>query len=385
MANDSYFDLDNRHSVYLQRLATSLINNYTTPNLQAAYKAARLILLDAESITSNTQLNKITAAIAREIKPQTELMWDEVTGELQDTAAYEAAFQAKMFADVAGVNLLVPVDKKIRSYIDSSLMTLTSGNRVNSGVWAGYLKQNTSSLVNTYKNQIAAGYSNQETMGQITKRLRNVTNGLLKNEAEALTRTGMSHYTINAREAMMRDNQDVITGRFYNSTFDNRTTLTCRGHADNPKNPWAIDDPTAPSIPQHFNCRSNWLFMVNGQQHPDGTKASVGGKKGKEAEEKYDKRENALNKRRDNPNIEGKTSSQVKYRGRRDSDVFDAKQVSGSLTADSWLRQQPRWMIESSLGKKRAALFIDEKINITKFTDMTGRKLTLQELKDSGI
>ena len=62
MAED-YFDKANRREVYLHRFATHLVNQYTTPNLQAAYKSARMILLDAENITSNTQLNKINNAI----------------------------------------------------------------------------------------------------------------------------------------------------------------------------------------------------------------------------------------------------------------------------------------------------------------------------------
>jgi hypothetical protein len=311
-------------------------------------------------------------------------MWDEVTGELQDTAAYEAAFQAKMFADVAGVNLLVPVDKKIRSYIDSSLMTLTSGNRVNSGVWADYLKQNTSSLVNTYKNQIAADYSSQETMGQITKRLRTVTNGLLKNEAEALTRTGMSHYTINAREALMRDNQDVITGRYLNTVFDSRRTKICTGWAaiqDGKSKPWGIDDPTAPVLPLHFQERSNWLFLVGGQKRPEGTRPAVGGLKTKEAEDRFNRRKASLAKRRSNPDIDGPTKSKVQYRGRGDLDTFKVGQISGKTLNDTWYAGQPRYWLDDALGKGTAQLFVDGKIDLSNMLDFTGKPLTLKQLK----
>ena len=283
------------------------------------------------------------------------------------------------------MSLTVPADAAIVGAVNKTLMTLTSGQNVNSGVWAEYTKANTSSVIKAYNSQIKAGYSNGETLNQITKRLRTVTNGMLKNNAEALVRTGVSHYAVNGRESMAAANQEVITGRYYNATFDNRTTLTCRGNADNPKNPWALDDKSAPAIPAHWNCRSNWLFMVNNQQHPFGTKAAVGGQKGEAAKERYEKRENALDKRRANENITGNTSSKVKYRGRKDSDTFDAGQVKGSLTSDSWLRQQPRWLIESALGKERAKMFIDGKVNITKFTDMTGRPLTLKQLKESGI
>jgi len=383
---DTYFDLANRHEVYLHRLATGLVNDYTTPNLQSAYKAARLILLDAETITSNTQLNKITSAVTAAIKPEAEVMWSGVTNELINMAAFEAAYQAKLFKDVYAVNLDIPATEKITKYIDSSLMTLQSGQRVNSGVWAEYTAQNTSSLVNTYKNQIRAGYSDSETVSQIVKRLRNVTNGMLRNEAEALARTGMSHYSINAREAMMRDNESVITGRYFNSVFDNRRTLICSSYAakqDNRKQPWGVNDPTAPILPLHFSERSNWLFLVNNQKRPEGTRAAVGGKQGEEAEERFERRENALNKRRDNPNIEGETSSKVKYRGRRDSDTFDAGQISGDTKVSAWLRSQPDWFIFSNLGKKRGQMFINGELSLEKLTDFTGKPLTLKQLKDS--
>ena len=52
-----------KHEVYLQRLATEMVKKKLFPSLDAAYKAIRLILLDAESITSPPKL----AAITREI------------------------------------------------------------------------------------------------------------------------------------------------------------------------------------------------------------------------------------------------------------------------------------------------------------------------------
>jgi hypothetical protein len=149
--------------------------------------------------------------------------------------------------------------------------------------------------------------------------------------------------------------------------------------------PWGIDDPTAPVLPIHYQERSNWLFLVNNQKAPEGTRAAVGGKKTKEASERYDKRKNALGKRRDNPDIDGKTSSQVKYRGRKDSDTFNAGQIAGDTKASAWLRSQPDWFIFSNLGKRRGQMFINGELSLEKLTDFTGKRLTLQQLKDSGV
>ena len=90
---ESYTNRDNQHTVYLHRLATGLVNDYTTPNLKASYKTARSILLDAEQITTQTQLNKITAGINSKIKSDTNEMWLGVTDELNDTAAYGQRFK----------------------------------------------------------------------------------------------------------------------------------------------------------------------------------------------------------------------------------------------------------------------------------------------------
>jgi len=380
---DDYFDLDNRHSVYVGRTATHLANEYPFKSLTESYKAARAILIESGDITSITKLNKITAKIASELSSGMLLMWPKLTAELEELAANEAAFSAKTISDINDVALTVPDDVAIVGAVNKTLMTLTSGQNVNSGVWAEYTKTNTSSVIKAYNSQIKAGYSNGETLNQITKRLRTVTNGMLKNNAEALVRTGVSHYAVNGKNAMAQANRDVIKNKYFNSVFDNRRTLICSHFAENPV--YAMDDKTAPILPLHFNERSDWLYLVGDQKHPFGTRAAVGGQKGEAAKERYEKRYSALNKRRDNPDIDGKTSSKVKYRGRKDSDTFRAGQIKGSTTPDSFLRNQPRWFIESALGKERAKLFIDGKVNIAKFTDMTGRKLTLQELKDSGV
>ena len=114
-------------------------------------------------------------------------------------------------------------------------------------------------MTDTFNAQIRAGFSNDETLGQITKRLKTVSDGILKRNAEALVRTGTSHYANSAREKLMQANKDLIPKKYYNATFDNRTTLICRANSSSADNPWAIDDKKAPSLPAHFNCRSNWL------------------------------------------------------------------------------------------------------------------------------
>jgi len=176
----------------------------------------------------------------------------------------------------------------------------------------------------------------------------------------------LQHYAIQAREAMAADNLDILERRYYNTVFDNRRSLLCAGRAGKT---WLLTDDNYPRLPAHFNCRSSWIFLLKGQDAPTGTMAAVGGKDTERAQEKYDNRSAASDKK-------------VKYRGKRDADMFDPGQVSAKTGVDSWLRQQPSWFVEDTLGETRAKLFLDGKLPINSFTDATGRTLTLKELAE---
>lgn len=379
---DSYLNKHNQHEVMLGRLATHLLNEYSFKSLETAYKAARLILLDNDNISSLTALNKNTSAISKAVSDIISNSWFDVTKELNDTAIYEAGYYQSMFSSANGVELAAIADKKVISTVGNALMTLHSGNQVKSDVWSNYTKKNTASVIDTFNAQIRAGYSNDETLTQIVGRLKTVSGGLLKNNAEALVRTGMSHYATQSREALMQANKELIPNKYYNATFDNRTTDICMSRSGDV---YAIDDKSAPVIPAHFGCRSSWLFLVAGQTEPQGTRPAVGAKKTKEAEEAFNRREKALDARRASENVKGQTSSQVKYRGRKDSNIFKAGQISGSTPMDSWMLSQPKFFIEDSLGKGKAELFMSGKISLKNLVDASGRQLTLAQLADKGI
>ena len=80
----SFLDDFERHELYLHRLATEMLNSKIYPSLAEAYKAARLILLDAENIASPSELNKITAAIRKATEKTTSKAWEDVTKVMQE-------------------------------------------------------------------------------------------------------------------------------------------------------------------------------------------------------------------------------------------------------------------------------------------------------------
>ena len=202
------------------------------------------------------------------------------------------------------------------------------------------------------------------------KDIKALSDGLLRREAEALARTGYVHYAAQATEAMIRQNTDILEQYYYVVTFDNRTSNRCIGVSklNQPKNRLKVGDPKAPQPPLHWNCRTRRLAVPQGFELV-GTKAVVGGKKGEEAVKKFAERDRRRRK-----------ASQVRYRGRKDSDIFNAGQVDASLTYNQWLKQQPRWFIDDTLGPKRAKLWLDDGVSLNKFSDMLGNPLTLAEI-----
>ena len=360
----SYVNDNDRHNLYLQRLASGLLRTNVYPTLEAAYKAARLILLDHGEIKNLRQLNAVLKKVDASTVKITSAGLDEVTKELQAIAIYEASYYAALVGGYAGATLSVPGNKTIQDFIDTALMSLTSGQRVTAGLWGDFIGNQIASTAATYNNAIKASFVNNESVSQAVARMRQATQGLLRREYETLTRTGLQHYAIQAREAMAADNLDILERRYYSSVFDNRRTLIC---ADNHGKTWLLTDENYIRLPAHYGCRSSWLFLLKGQKAPDGTMAAIGGKDTERAKEKYENRSD-------------RTDKKIKYRGKKDADMFDPGQISAKTGVDSWLRNQPEWFVQDTLGDKKARLFLDGKLPISSFTDATGRTLTLKEL-----
>ena len=55
-------------------------------------------------------------------------------------------------------------------------------------------------------------------------------------------------------------------------------------------------------------------------------------------------------------------------------------QIPKDMTFDEWLKTKPKSFVESTLGKGRAELFLDGKINLSQLTDLRGNPLTIKEL-----
>ncbi len=342
-----------RHEIYLQRLATGLLNAHIYPSLDAAIKAAQAILVDV-NIKNQDQLLRVINRVTRDMSKELDSGWATTTDELVSIAIYESGYAKDLIEKYQDVALKSTPDKILKAIKENALMTLTNGQKTTSNFWEAFVKSSTDSTINAAVGEISKGFETDLANSTVISNLRGLET-ISRREAETLVRTGLNFYASQAREQMAILNANVITYREYNAIFDNRTTLGCRA-LDGKR--WPSTDESYVRVPRHFNCRSFYTFGTGNIDEPrEGKRQATSGK---EADV--------------NPN------RKLKYRGKRDQDIFNVNQIDAGASQDEWLRSQPDWFIESSLGKTRAKLF-EGGMKIEKFTDMTGQQLTLDELK----
>jgi hypothetical protein len=367
-----------QHELGLQRVATQLINKGLYPSLEAAYKAIRLILLDSETITSPTKLRTVERAINKAVNEALEKGWGEYSKELTNIAVYDSSFYAQLIGGTAAT-LKVPGKRSIADYVQSALMSLSSGQVPKVGLWADFVQENISGYAAQVNNLVKAGYVNNATVQQTARTIKQFSDGLARQQAETLARTGLRHYTEAARDAMAEDNADIIDARVYVATFDNRTTLGC---ASLHLKEWKLSDDSYVRLPRHYNCRSVYIYRLKGQTQYDllsTDRPAIG------SGASYPKDGLAKKKYRELPDgtFEEYTDQvKPKYRGRRDSENgrFDVEQVKASTGFGTWLKRQDEAFVVDVLGKKRAELFLKGGLPLDRMSDGFGRQLTLAEL-----
>jgi SPP1 gp7 family putative phage head morphogenesis protein len=145
--------------------------------------------------------------------------------------------------------------------------------------------------------------------------------------ATAIVRTATTHIANEAHFQTYSANQDVTQKYRYEAVLDGRTSDICIALSGRE---WAYDDPDGLRPPQHPNCRS---VIV--------------------------------------PVIEGQTP-------------FLRASESGATTAqnyDEWLRGQSPQRQNEILGKRKAELYRDGKLNLKQLVDKEGRSRTVKELE----
>lgn len=367
--DDTIADSILRREFFLQRFASFLVNKEVDGTIQAFSRKLPSLLNefgDAQSLTMGER-RAVTKAVTIEMAALWAVMWADITEQLGEMAVMDAAHVAGVYDHLLGVSLTLPADSILLGHIANSIMTLTSGKNVTAGVWAKFIKDNTDAATKSINGAIWSGYTSDLTNQQIAQSIRGTFNrstrlyqggllqGRVRSQSEALVRTGISHFSNGARDRMYSANTDIIESRILIAVLDNRTTFICMSRN---LREWDIKDPNYPRLPFHFNERSQWIVKVKGTDPLEGLKPSVGSQPGA-----------------------SKSDFTRRFKGKKDTDIYNVKQVAADTSSDAFLRRQSRAFVENTLGTAKAKLFLDGKFTLKRFVDATGRTLNLKQLR----
>ena len=198
------------------------------------------------------------------------------------------------------------------------------------------------------RRQIRLGMAQQETLDTIVRRIRGrsigggrFAGGVIETStrnAQAIARTAINQVSNTAHFETYKAHADVTEEYQYVATLDSRTTPICQ-RLDG--RTWRYDDPSGRRPPQHVNCRSTIVPVVDFAAldlptPPQGKRAAVGGP------------------------------------------------VPANQTYAQWLRKQSAAVQNEALGPARAKLFRAGTASLDDFVRDTGKLVTLDELRKAG-
>lgn len=376
---DSLLDKINRRSISIQQFANFLLDEYSYPSLQAAYKVARAVLLDAGEITSRTKLNKILTEINKEVTPIVANSFAGVDKELSALAVAESVAAVELMKEYAPVNIKTPVQKQVKDRVQKALLTLDSGSSQMAGTWASLVKANEERTISNIKAAIQTGVNRGETTASIVKRVKTSLDGVTKNQVETLIRTGVQHVSQQANNAVRDENIDILDREYPITTWDSRRSIICTsleakyGVNGSVSHGWPVGKSPVGYPPYHPNCRTIVRALPKGAEL-EGDRPAIEGKKGDAAKDAFERKEKLADARLDRGG-----SGVVKYTGRKDK-AFRAELIPVKTPLSKFIKSQPAWYQDKLLGKAKAEAFRAGKIDLSQLTDRQLKPLTVDEL-----
>ena len=326
-------DAITRHQIFVQRYADG--RQAEVAEEVDSFIAQIVEALEAEDITSYSQARLEILLV--ELRETSDRLHEEAENKLMSDflafATYESEFSQRMLQENISEPLQSASTAALEGMILSSLMSVGVGQLFTLRSLLQRFRQNKT-------NQVIQTVRDAATIRSGMKELVNAVNSLgdlTKSQYKSIIRTGINHVSIQARNVVMRENQNVFTGYEWVSVLDSRTSLLCMGR-DGKVYPFA---PESPLPPAHYGCRSSIVPVIAEQfAIPDeqkGTRPARG--------------------------AEG------------------LQQIGEDTTYEAWFRRQPSSFQTEVLGPSRARLFREGRLSIGRFVDDSGRTLTLDELR----
>ncbi|CAM7408340.1 TPA: ParB N-terminal domain-containing protein [Escherichia coli] len=280
-------------------------------------------------------------------------MFTRLSGELNELAVYEAGYQLSLFDSllpdfVADVHPLVGISPDA---LYAAAMARPFQGRLLSE-WASDLEADRlRRITNTVRQGFLLGDTNEQIArkirGHVSKGFQDGALQMSRANAASIAKTAVGHLAATARESFASANNDLIKGKQWLSTLDNRTTPQCRIR-DRLK--YTLNNkPVGHSVPYlqgpgkiHFCCRSTETFIL---------------KSAKEL---------------------GIDVRDISPAERASMDGV----VAGDTTYREWFLRQPYTRQKQIVGETRAKLIRDGGMSPDEFYTDKGEWLTLKQLRE---
>lgn len=379
-ANEDFLDALIRHQIGLMRLNGSIRNEIikildrTERDLkdQIARRMRRGLPND------NIAANRIRALenIVRNIRGQA---FDEITAiwvrEMKELAKAEPAFIDQALRTTAPVTLTTVLPAT------ADLVALVASKPFEGKVLRDWARDIRAADLDRIMSQVKIGIVQGESSLAISRRIVGTANlrgangvtQITRNNAAAITRTMVNHFSNQAKRLYYEANKDIFDEEVYVATLDSRTTPICRSLDGRH---FAVG--VGPIPPLHFACRSLRVAVLDGQ--------ILGRRPTKSSTDRQLLRE--YTRSQGLPNVSSRGALPRGHRG-----LFDnfarrrVRELTGTapadLTYDQFLRRQSVAFQDEVLGKTKARLWRRGGLKLDKFVNRQGDELTLSELARS--
>lgn len=356
-SNEKLRDESLAHAIWVSRYSTGVANRMIKIlNESDAELTARLLMamdtLDADSFTV-TRLEALLASVRETNREAVQAMYAGLSSELQGLAQHEAGFQLSLFQfaipdDVLTIHPLVGISPDA---VYAAAMARPFQGRLLSE-WADNLEADRMTRIS---NTVRQGFLLGDTHEQIARKVRGHANrgyqdGALqmsRANAGSIAKTAVGHLAATARKSFADANDDILKGKQWLSTLDNRTSKDCRVR-DRLK--YTLDNkPIGHKVPYlqgpgkiHWCCRSVETYLLKSSDE-------LGIKVG-----------------------EVKDSSRASMDG----------QVPSETTYQGWFSRQSFTRQTEIVGITRARLIRDGGMSPDEFYNDRGEWLTLEQLRE---
>jgi SPP1 gp7 family putative phage head morphogenesis protein len=378
--NLAWFDALVRHQIYLLRFSGSVTKDIVRLlNATERDIATRIqMALSGKRQMSPARLRK-AERLLKQLKAIRSRAWDEAEqlwiDSMNELTAEEVRLLQRTVATVVPVELdtALPSSAKLKALVTNHPF---EGKTLRS--WAKNIRR---ADLERIEAQVRIGIVQGESAQAISRRVvgtarlrgRDGVTQITRNNAAAITRTAVNHFSNAAREDFFGENSDIFTREIFVATLDSRTTPVCRAN-DGKRFPIG----RGPIPPLHFSCRSLRVAEINGE--------AIGERPAKPVTEKMLLREFAeknqlgrITSRADLPyGWKGKFDS---FAGRRVREMVG--RVPAKMTYQEWLGRQSVAFQDDVLGPTRGRLFRKGNLELSTFVDRKGRQIPLADLADT--